>query len=81
MSRCQLCDAVIDWKTTVSGLRLPVDITPSDSGALRILKSGHVQIIPMEDRPETPPPRYTSHWTTCPAAAAAKQGPRHEDQG
>lgn len=72
MSRCQLCDATVEWKTTPSGLRIPVDPTPNAAGPLRLLANGCVQIIPVEHRDSETRPRYTSHWMTCPAAAEAK---------
>jgi hypothetical protein len=79
MSRCQVCGLRIEWKSTVSGMRIPLDAMPSAAGTLRLLESGHVQVIPTEERATDTRPRYTSHWNTCPATLALRQGkPRHE---
>jgi hypothetical protein len=83
VSRCQLCEQRIEWKTSVSGLRIPLDPQPNPLGTLRLLTSGHVQVIPVEERGTLtePRPRYMSHWQSCPAAAAARQGKPRDDDG
>jgi hypothetical protein len=74
VSRCTLCDATVDWKTTVSGLRMPIDPAPHPAGHIAILPNGCIFVIPLEDRGDFDATRYMSHWSTCPAQAAAKQG-------
>jgi hypothetical protein len=74
MSRCTLCEAVVEWRTTRSGIRLPIDPTPHPAGALSLLPTGELLIIPMEERETFVGTRYRSHFSTCPVQAAAKQG-------
>lgn len=73
VTRCQLCDAPVEWKTTPSGLRIPIDPTPHATGPLYIdEKTGHVRVLHTEDRAVFKGTRYSSHHATCPARQAEK---------
>jgi hypothetical protein len=72
MTRCQICEASVEWKTTPSGLRIPIDPLPNPKGPLGIWPDGTVRIIATEDREAFRGLRYTSHWATCPAAQQRK---------
>lgn len=69
--RCRTCEAPIFWAITDGGKRMPVDLRPVDDGNLVIVGLADVprvtvveQSAPMLDDP----PRYVSHFATCPDA-------------
>lgn len=74
MSACTICEAPIQWMSTITGIRLPIDPKPTPKGNIVILPSGRIRIIPVEERDRSHGPRYTSHYQTCPASAEAKKG-------
>lgn len=91
MSRCRSCDAPILWALTATGKRMPIDFWPVAEGNIalernqdgeriaRVLAPGE-RTEPVEpEEPadsESPPPRYTSHFATCPRAGEHRRPAR-----
>lgn len=78
-AECSSCGAPILWAWTRKGARLPLDASPDPAaGEYEIVEPEH---RPHPDAPASPlvahvrpgsaslfetPPRYVSHWKTCP---------------
>jgi hypothetical protein len=78
VTRCRSCGAPIRWAVTVNGKRMPVDDQPTPDGTLVLSDPSPgayaptvAQYVEPEQSPlfEVPdPPRFTSHFATCPNA-------------
>jgi hypothetical protein len=71
MSVCNSCGARIRWAVMPSGKRMPLDVTASASGNLVVVEPQRMLVgfaQPGDSRP-----RYTSHFATCPNAAAHRR--------
>lgn len=77
MSVCRSCGAAIRWAATVNGKRMPVDDQPTPDGTLILSDPTPGAYAPtvalfvagqpsLFDEPD--PPRFTSHFATCPNA-------------
>ena len=78
--RCRSCNATIVWCATTKGHRMPVDPVPVPDGNLivdgtGVVSVGHgmqtldrVLVVSKTDVPLGDPPRYVSHFVTCPDA-------------
>lgn len=80
MARCRGCGAEILWALNGSGKREPVDAEPIANGNIEIeetLVDGEGRRTPLIrhlkkgeiDTLFEPPPRYVSHFSSCPQAA------------
>lgn len=71
-ARCRSCAAPVLWVTTENGKAMPVDAAPSPDGNL-VLDGGTARVVAplLETADERARPHYTSHFATCPQAAAA----------
>lgn len=82
MTACRSCGAEIFWGTTKNGKREPIDFEPVAHGNIEIVASGETEdgvtavlvrhLLKGEAESATlfePPPRYVSHFVTCPDAA------------
>jgi hypothetical protein len=85
MAECKSCGAPIRWAWTDKDKRMPLDAEPSEKGNMeiigygtkdgttepivRVLKKGEGDTLPGLE----PPPRYISHFATCPDAAQHRQ--------
>ncbi len=79
-TRCRSCEAPVFWAVTDGGKRMPVDLQPEDDGNLVIVGMGpddaaRVTVV----EPSAPmlgdPPRYRSHFATCPNADHHRKSP------
>jgi hypothetical protein len=78
MSRCRSCGAPIMWATTVNGARMPLDDEPVPGGTFVLSDPTPGAYAPTAlhysppDDPPLPgmpePPRFVSHYATCPDA-------------
>jgi hypothetical protein len=72
---CRSCGAAIIWTRTEADKRMPIDTEPVDRGNL-ILKRGHGgQYWAIVAADDTGPPRYVSHFATCPDADQHRRHP------
>lgn len=84
MPECRSCNAPIFWGTTENGKREPVDLEPVDGGNIEVvsrerqpdgeikirhLKKGEAESATLFE----PPPRYVSHFATCPNARSHRK--------
>jgi hypothetical protein len=79
VSACGSCGAPIRWAVTVNGKRMPVDDQPVPDGNIVLSDPQPGAYAPLAayysppDEPTLPgfeePPRFVSHFTTCPNAA------------
>lgn len=72
-ARCRSCGAPIVWATTTRGRLMPVDVDPTPDGTLLLTGPPAALRVDAAAEPtlfdgETDPPRYTSHYATCPHA-------------
>ncbi len=73
MSTCRSCRARVLWVVTDGGKRMPVDADPVPDGTLVIADRGaddtpHVTSVAPDALLIDDPPRYRSHFATCPNA-------------
>jgi hypothetical protein len=72
MSTCSSCSARIVWADTASGARMPVDAEPVPDGNLVLTypTPGRALALIVDPAQTTidDPPRYVSHFATCPNA-------------
>lgn len=72
MSVCRSCGAPILWAQTVNDRRIPIDADPVDDGNLVLTyPSPGTALALVVDPAQTTlgdPPRYISHYVTCPDA-------------
>lgn len=91
MSSCRSCGAAIIWARTSRGNAMPVDAEPDRDGTLALVEDEHLceltahvvgkpTQIAYVDGELVEPPRYTSHFETCPNADAHRQ-PRRTPRG
>lgn len=82
MSACDSCSATIVWALTTSGKRMPLDVPSTPDGNLWAWREGngawHVSSAWPTEPPEPPTSRVTivrvtSHFATCPNAAAHRK--------
>lgn len=71
MSRCKTCEADITWASTRSGKSMPLDAEPTERGNMALV-AGKTWVATDEDR-RLHRPLYTSHFATCPNAAAHRR--------
>ena len=72
MAKCRSCGAEIVWCVTESGKKMPADAEPSERGTLVLVDSCGGETLARVA--ECPGPRmYTSHFATCPNAAAHRK--------
>ena len=71
--RCRSCQAPIVWAVTANEKRMPVDAEPVPDGNLILTSDDPPRVImhvlgqaSLFDEPD--PPRYVSHFATCPHA-------------
>lgn len=75
VQRCRSCTAEIIWGSVVPGGRvMPIDAEPAPGGTVQVV-SGPGQAVRLKVLGRTTaaaagPPLYTSHFATCPQAAA-----------
>lgn len=65
-NKCRSCGAALLWATTEAGRTMPLDAEPTPTGDFVIYGATAVK-IPRGGTAD--PPRYTSHFVTCPNAA------------
>jgi hypothetical protein len=65
------------WATTISGLRLPLNIEPSPDGTIELVNLSLCRVVPVEERAACKSPLYSTHFSTCAIAAATL----HRSQG
>jgi hypothetical protein len=74
VSACRSCRAPIVWARTVNGKRMPVDRDPTPDGNLVLAVPGvddtepYVTVVDPDQPMLDDPPRYRSHYATCPDA-------------
>jgi hypothetical protein len=73
MSACRSCGAPVLWAVTDGGRRMPVDRDPAPAGNLVIADrhpdgTPHMTVVDPEQLLLGDPPRYLSHFVTCPHA-------------
>jgi hypothetical protein len=78
VSTCRSCGAAIRWATTVNGKRTPVDDQPVPDGDLVLsdpTPGAYAPNVAKYVAPDQPPlfdveepPRFVSHFATCPNA-------------
>jgi hypothetical protein len=71
MSACRSCGAPVLWAVTAEGKRMPVDAEPAPAGNLIVDQTARpwtVRVVPPDDLLIGDPPRYLSHFATCPHA-------------
>lgn len=85
---CKSCHAEIVWCATTKGHRMPVDPDPVPDGNMivdgtGVVAVGHsmqtldrVIVIGKNDVPLGDPPRYVSHFQTCPDAVGWRRATR-----
>jgi hypothetical protein len=68
---CRSCAAPIFWALTTTGTRMPIDAEPAQTGNITVVSDddGH-HLAQVHRWPTDEWPRYTSHFQTCPDAAA-----------
>ncbi len=70
--RCGSCRAAIRWVTTTNGRSMPIDPDPVDGGNLVLTYPSPGSALAIVVDPEQTmlddPPRYVSHFATCPNA-------------
>lgn len=68
MSVCRVCPARLRWaRTTTTGSRMPLDLEPSPTGNVRLVRGvAHVVGPEKTDDPSDDGVRYTPHMATCP---------------
>lgn len=75
MSACKSCHAAINWVSTTTGQRLPLDTYPVPDGTIMVLPNGRCRVIPVEEREACVAPLFRTHFATCPNAQLHR-GPR-----
>lgn len=73
VARCRSCGVTIVWCHTRAGKRIPVDLDPTPEGNLRVFIDGLAVALTNGERAayiEAGVPLHTSHFATCPQAAA-----------
>lgn len=72
MSSCRSCRAPIVWASTVNGRSMPVDRDPVPDGNLILTYPSPGSALALVVDPDQTmlddPPRYVSHFVTCPNA-------------
>ncbi|HMG21752.1 MAG TPA: hypothetical protein VK607_10560 [Kofleriaceae bacterium] len=71
MSACVSCGATIIWARTPADKRMPVDAKPDPKGRLALVGGIARERLPLDDQMGRP--AYTSHFATCPHAAAHRR--------
>ena len=66
MSRCQSCEAEIEWGTTTNGRPMPLDAQPSPNGKWTFI-GGRIRYATADDL-RLMRPLYVAHWGSCPNA-------------
>lgn len=66
MPKCRSCGKPVDWVTTESGKKMPLDEKPDPSGNI-VLIHGIAHVLKKGEEPLERPTR-TSHFATCPNA-------------
>lgn len=76
-ARCKSCDSPIRWATMPTGKANPLDAEPTPDGniAAYIDAKGDLRAraLTRGEEPEPPERRGTSHFSTCPNAAAHRR--------
>lgn len=78
---CKSCSADIRWAVTVNGKKIPIDYAPVVKGNITLTERQGLPPIAVvlnaqgdafleALQPSAESPRYTSHFATCPDAAA-----------
>lgn len=74
---CGSCDAAIVWALLPSGKRMPLDATPAPDGNIAARRDAngdlHARVLKAGDEPADGERRGTSHFSTCPNAAAHRR--------
>jgi hypothetical protein len=65
---CRSCGALIAWRSTLSGRRIPVDPEPVEGGNIHVLANGRIVVEGSDTQVWSGAPRYRSHFATCPQA-------------
>lgn len=78
-ARCKSCAAELAWATSPTGALLPLDAAPTGDGNLAVHRDarGDLQARPLKagEEPHAHERRGTSHFATCPNAAAHRRRP------
>lgn len=73
---CKSCGAAIRWAKTANQRLMPLDPDPSTAGNVRLNEDGSCTVLGGDalqtHRGEVP--LHTSHFATCPGAAAHRNG-------
>jgi hypothetical protein len=81
MSRCRSCDAPIRWAKTAAGKRMPLDVEPVRTGNVQLGHVGGEEVAIVVGPADAVAAQaagheiYTSHFATCPNAAAHRRAP------
>lgn len=83
-AQCQSCDAAVVWAVTAKGRRMPVNATPDPAGNVVLVDQGisspPLALVIHTERQQTETPvdaLHTSHFQTCPNAAAHRRTRRN----
>lgn len=71
MAACKSCEAPITWARTESGKAMPLDEKPVAGGTFVYVGGVARRATPDDDQLHRE--RYTSHFATCPDAAAHRK--------
>lgn len=71
MARCSSCEAPVTWATTTTGKKMPLDERPVADGTFVYVAGVARRATPDDDRLHRD--RFTSHFATCPDAAAHRK--------
>lgn len=76
MANCKSCNASIEWVSTPTGKKMPIDGDPAPDGNV-VLRGGKAVVLGPEMLAELPAnvPRFKSHFATCPNAAQHRKEP------
>lgn len=75
-AKCKSCGAPIYWVTTAAEKAMPVDVAPDPSGGFVLSlrpSTGQLRAEVFGNETHRARKRYTSHFATCPNAAAHRK--------
>ena len=74
-SKCRACGAEVYWAMSANGRKMPVDAAVNDKGniLMQIDSEGNLRFITVRGTANLKRNRYTSHFATCPYAAAFRK--------
>ncbi len=70
--KCRSCGAQILWLKTAKGKAIPVDIKPTPDGNM-VIDDGIARVLKKGEPVAGGKLRWTSHFATCPNAAAHRK--------